>query len=205
MFEINAIYFFLLAEGFVLLLVLLLVWILVAFFGKRRKWRDIAKLKAGLRSGTRRRSEQTKTFLQTVYHLEGEDLNAALADINRHEAGFFEHLVASLYRSGRAQFNALGTAMDKLVESYRCLQPRSEPASEKELEAVQESATLRGENETLRNELSAANKKMNDMMSEFGDMFGGGKDHQISMSEVKERVDASNVDNDAGDSIKVQK
>ena len=205
MLEVNAIYFILLAEGFVLLLILLLLWALITLIGKRRKSRCIAELQARLKKRSLLRGEQTKSFLQTIHHLEGEDLSAALADIDRHEAEFFEHLVASLYRGGRAQLNTMDTVLDKLIESYKCLQPRSESSSEEELEAVQEIVSLRVENETLRSELSVAKNKLSDTISEFGDMFGGGKDHQLSLHEVVERIDAMKADNDSGEPLKAQK
>lgn len=205
MLEVNAIYFILLAEGFVLLLILLLVWVLIILISKRRKSRCIAGLQARLKNRSLLRGEQTKSFLQMTYHLEGEDLGAALADIDRHEVEFFEHLVASLYRGGRAQLNTMDTALDKLIESYKCLQPRHESSLQKELEAVQEVVSLRVENESLRSELSVAKNKLSDTISEFGDMFGGGKDHQLSLHEVVERIDAMKADNDPGAPLKAQK
>ncbi len=205
MLEVNAIYFILLAEGFVLLLILLLVWTLMTLIGKRRKNRRIAELKARLEGRSLRRSEQSRTFLQTICHLEGEDLGVALADINRHEAEFFEHLLASLYRGGRAQLDSVDTAMDRLIEAYKCLRPRSDPTPQEELEAAQEVASLRVENETLRSELSVAKDRLSDTISEFADMFGGGKDHQLSMHEVVERIDAMKANNDPAEPRKAQK
>jgi len=203
--EVNAIYFILLAEGFVLLLILLLVWTLITLISKRRKSRKIAEFKARLKDRSLRRSEQTKTFLQTICHLEGENLGAALTDIDRHETEFFEHLVASLSRGDRAHLNTVDIAMDKLIESYKCLQPRSDSTPQEELETAQEVVSLRVENETLRSELSVAKNKLSDTISEFGDMFGGGKDHQLSMREVVERIDAMKADNDPGEPLKAQK
>jgi hypothetical protein len=203
--EVNAIYFILLAEGFVLLLILLLLWVLITLISRRRKSRAIAELQARVNNRSLLRNEQTISFLQTVYHLEGEDLSAALADIDRHETEFFEHLVASLYRGGRRQLNTMDTAMDKLIESYKCLQPRSESTSQEEMEAVPEIVSLRVVNETLRSELSVAKNKLSDTISEFGDMFGGGKDHQLSLHEVVERIDAMKADNDSGEPLKAQK
>jgi len=205
MLEVNAIYFILLAEGFVLLLILLLVGALITLISKRRKSRCIADLHARLKQRSLPRGEQTRSFLQTTYHLEGEDLSAALADIDRHETEFFEHLVASLYRGGRAQLNSMDTVLENLIDSYKCLRPRSEPVSQEELEAVQETVSLRVENETLRSELSVARNKLSDTISEFGDMFGGGKNHQLSLHEVVERIDAMKADNDPGEPLKAQK
>jgi hypothetical protein len=36
-------------------------------------------------------------------------------------------------------------------------------------------------------------------------MFGGGKDHQLSLHEVVERIDAMKADNDPGEPLKAQK
>jgi archaellum component FlaC len=203
--EVNAIYFILLAEGFVLLLILLLVWVLITLISKRQKSRSIAELQARVKHRSLLRSEQTKSFLQTIYHLEGEDLSAALADIEHHETEFFQHLIDSLYRGGRAQLTTMDIALDKLIESYKCLQPRSESISQEEQEAVQEIVSLRVENETLRSELSVAKNKLSNTISEFGDMFGGGKDHQLALHEVVERIDAMKADNDPGEPLKAQK
>jgi hypothetical protein len=203
--EVNAIYFILLAEGFVLLLILLLVWVLITLISKRQKSRSIAELQARVKHRSLLRSEQTKSFLQTIYHLEGEDLSAALADIEHHETEFFQHLIDSLYRGGRAQLTTMDIALDKLIESYKCLQPRSESTSQEEQEAVQEIVSLRVENETLRSELSVAKNKLSNTISEFGDMFGGGKDHQLALHEVVERIDAMKADNDPGEPLKAQK
>lgn len=205
MLEVNAIHFILLVEGFVLLLILLLAWMLMTLISKRRRSRRIADLKARLKGRSLRRSEQTRTFLQTTCHLEGEDLSAAVADIERHETEFIEQIVASLYRGGRVQLHTMDTAMNKLIESYKCLRPRSESTPQEELEAVQEIVSLRVENETLRGELLVAKSKLSDTISEFGDMFGGGKDHQLSMREVVERIDAMKADNDPGEPVKAQK
>lgn len=203
--EVNAIYFILLAEGFVLLLVLLLVWTLIILISRRRKCRRIAEFKARLKGRSLRRSEQTRTFLQTTFHLEGEDLSAAQADIERHETKFYEHLVASLHRGNRVQLDGVDSAIEKLIESYQCLQRHSESTPQQELEAEQEIVTLRVENETLRGELSVAKNRLSDTISEFGDMFGGGKNHQLSMREVVARIDAMKADNDPGEPVKAQK
>ena len=126
MFEVNAIYFILLVEGFVLLLVLLLVWLLVTFIRRRRKRRDIEELTAGIKGRSPLRRQQTESFLQVVYQLEGEDLRATLTDIDKHETDFFQHLVESLSRGSRARINALDMSLDKLIKSYKCRQPRVE-------------------------------------------------------------------------------
>jgi len=205
MLEVNAIYFILLVEGFVLLLVLLLVWLLVTLIRRRRKRRDIAELTAAIKGRSSLRRQQTESFLQAVYQLQGEELRTTLVDIDKHETEFFKHLIESLYRGRRAQVTTLDTSLDSLIKAYKCLQPRVEAAPEEEEAVVEEIATLRGENEVLRTELSDANNKLGDLISEFGEIFGGGKDHQLTLQEVIDKVDAMQADHASSAALEVQK
>ena len=204
MLEVNAIYFILLVEGFVLLLVLLLAWLLVALVRRRRKRANIEKLTASIKGRSSLRKQQTESFLQAVYQLEGDDLRATLSDIDKHETEFFKHLIESLHRGKGTQISTLDTALDNLIKAYKCLQPRVETATEDEA-VVEEISTLRGENEELRTELSVANNQLSDLITEFGEIFGGGKDHQLSLQEVMDRVDAIKADHADSMALKVQK
>ena len=159
MLEVNAIYFILLVEGFMLLLVLILFWALITLVMKRRRQRYMSELEARIRNRSQQRAEQTKTFLQAVYRLEGEDLNTALVDIDQHEMEFFQHLSEALSRRGYARLASIDTSLDKLIESYKCLQPRAQVIPRETSAIRQEINTLRGENETLRDELSVAQTK----------------------------------------------
>lgn len=205
MLEVNAIYFILLLEGFVLLLILLLAGVLIALIRKRRQRRKIAQLKSMVNNRSLSHGEKTRSFLQVAYDLDGEELSTAQEHINRHETEFFQHLVDSLYQGGHAQLSTFEAALDELIESYKCIQPGSKECSREELEAARELDSLRGENETLRDELSVARNKLSDTIAEFGDMFGGGKDHQLALHEVVERIDAMKADHDSGEPIKAQK
>jgi len=203
--EVNAIYFILLLEGFVLLLILLLTGVLIAMIRKRYRGRKIAQLKSMLKKRSLSHEEKTRSFLQTAYNLDGEELSAALQHVDRHETRFFQHLVDNLYKGGHAQLSTFEMALDELIESYKCLQLRSKASSREELEAAQELVSLRAENETLCEELSVARNKLSDTIAEFGDMFGGGKDHQLDLHEVVERIDAMKADHVSGEPLKAQK
>ncbi|MCP4984053.1 MAG: hypothetical protein GY935_26565 [Gammaproteobacteria bacterium] len=194
MLEVNAIYFILIAEGFVLLLIVLLAWILFTLVSRRRKRRQIVSLAARIKQRSTQRAEQTQSFLQAVYQFEEEDMRAALADIDKHETEFFRNLVDSLNRGSRPQIVALDTSMEELIKSYKCMRPRTETDSE---DAVQEITVLRGENETLRNELVVAKNELNDLIAEFGEIFSGGKGHRLSLQEVIDLVDAMKADPDS--------
>ena len=204
MLEVNAIYFILLAEGFVLSLVLLLVWLLVTLIRMRRKRRDIVELAAAIKGRSASRAQQTESFLQVVYQLEGEDLRNTLADIDKHETEFFRHLIESLYRGDKTQFRTLDMSLDKLIKSYKCMQPRVEIPPLEQPEVVQEITTLRDENEMLRGDLSVAQGRVSDLITEFGEIFGGGKDHQLTLQEVMDKVDAMKADHDRGSAPAVE-
>lgn len=205
MLEVNAIYFILLLEGFVLLLILLLIGVLIVLIRKRRYGKKIAQLESMVKNRSLLHGEKTRSFLQVAYDLDGEELSAALEHINRHVTKFFRHLVDSLYQGDHTQLSTFEAALDELIESYKCLQSRSKAIPREQLEATQELVSLRGENETLRDELSVARNKLSDAIAEFGDMFGGGKDHQLALHEVVERIDAMKADHVSGEPLKAQK
>jgi len=188
--EVNAIYFILLVEGFGLLLALILLWILIAVFRQRRKGRAVRDLAARFRRRSEQRGGQTEAFLQAVYQLEDEDLRNALQNIERHETQFFQLLIASLQRARSEHISALDAALDKLIESYKCLQPRLQDGTPGDEVRLEEIESLRSENDELRSELSAADSKLSDMLAEFGNLFGGGKDHELELHELKKKLAA---------------
>ena len=190
MLEVNAIYYILLVEGFGLLLFLILAGILIAVFRLRRKGRAIRDLAARFNKRTQLRGEQTGAFLQAVYHLEDQDLHHALQDIDKHENDFFQLLVASLRGGKSVHIASLDGALNKLIESYKCLQPRADEHKAEVQEGLQDIAILRNENDELRSELSVAKNKLSDMIVEFGNMFGGGKDHELDLHELKKKLAA---------------
>jgi len=77
-----------------------------------------------------------------------------------------------------------------LIDSYKCLQPRVEKPNSEAEESQQEISLLRSENEELRGELSLAKNNLSDMIAEFGNMFGGGKDHELELHELKKKLAA---------------
>lgn len=190
MLEVNAIYFILLVEGFGLLLFLILVWILIAVFRIRRKSKAVGNLAARFKKRADRRAEKTEAFLQAVYHLEERDLRSALQDIEEHEQNFIQLLVASLQKGKAAHIGALDAALEQVIESYKCLQPRVEESGPDAQQDQQEISTLRNENDELRSELSLAKNSLSDMIAEFGNMFGGGKDHELDLHELKKKLAA---------------
>ncbi|MBT8433554.1 MAG: hypothetical protein KJN95_02750 [Gammaproteobacteria bacterium] len=205
MLEVNAIYFILLLEGFVLSLVLLLVWLLVTLVRRRRGRKTIADFATAIKGRSAAHRQQTESFLQVVYQLQGDDLRNTLADIDKHETDFFQHLIQCLYRGDKAQIKTLDMSLDKLIKSYKCMQPKVEIPPLEQPEVVQEITTLRGENDMLKGDLSIAQNKISDLITEFGEIFGGGKDHQLTLQEVIDKVDAMKADHDSATAVEAQK
>jgi hypothetical protein len=203
--EVNPVYFILLTEGFVLLSILLLAWVLISLIRKRRYGRNLEALASRVKKRTRLRGEQSRAFLQSAYNLDDEELSAALERIDHRESEFFQHLLLGLGRGGGKQLATIDRALDKLIESYICHQSRWESIPAEEQETDRELASLHGENEILRSELSVAKDQLNDLISEFGDMFGGGKDHQFALHEIVEMINAMKADQVRQQPVKIQK
>jgi len=195
--EVNAIYFVLLVEGFALLLILVLLWVLIAVIRLRRKGKAIRRLAQRFDRGMHGRRQQTQAFLLALYRPGERDLQAALEQIERHESEFIQLLLEVLRRGRGSQIDGLDGALFKWIESYKCLQPRTETKAEQnesrplEIETVRrEVEALRGENDDLRNELCAAQSSLDDMLAEFGNMFGGGKEHELDLHDLKKKLAA---------------
>ena len=111
-----------------------------------------------------------------------------------------------LYRVCADRFNALDASLEDLIKSYKCMQPRVEVDSQETTEEIRQKINhLRGENESLRDELATANGKLGDLISEFGEIFGGGKEHQLTLQEVIDKVDTMKADHESGTPSRAQK
>ena len=53
---------------------------------------------------------------------------------------------------------------------------------------------LRGDNDELRSELSLAKNNPSDMLAELGNMFGGGKDRELDLHDLKKKLAAPQAD-----------
>lgn len=206
MFEVNPIYFILLAEGFVLLLIILLIWVLITLVSRRRKRMELSRFASTIKKRASQRSERNQAFLSAVYQLEDEDMRVALAEIDKCETEFLQDLMNSLNRVSSDRFNALDASLEGLIKSYKCMQPRIEAESQEAPEDIQQKMNhLRGENESLRDELSTANSKLGVLINEFGEIFGGGKDHQLTLQDVINKVDTMKADHESGTPSGAQK
>ena len=189
MLEVNAVYMVLLAEGFGLLLLVLCVWLLITLFRRRRKGKDLVQLATQIKQRAPIRAGSTADFLQAVYHFEPEQLRAALECIDTAEIVYFQQLVDSLEQGKSSQVTTLDTALEQLIDTYKCLQPvDQEPVEDPLVKEVEETRT---QNQQLREELSAVRNQMSQMVAEFSDMFGGGQETALTVDEVMEHLSAS--------------
>lgn len=180
-------------------------WLLISLIRKRGYGRNIEAFASRVKQRSLLRGEQSRAFLQSVYNLDGEELSAALEKIDHQESEFFQQLLVSFSRGGGKQLATIDTALDKLIDAYICHQSRRDAIPGEALETGQELASLHGENESLRSELSVAKNQLSDLISEFGDMFGGGKDHQFDLHEIVEMINAMKADQVRQQPIKIQK
>ena len=205
MLEVNPVTFILLVEGFVLVLVMLLTWTLISLIRKRRKSRRIVVFATQLAKSTRLRSKQLSA-VQPADDDSGETApNAQLEAIKRHETEFFRHLLASLKKGGSEQLDALDNSFDKIIKSCAGLQFEAPGAEEEGQVKSEEVVSLRHENETLRSELSVAKTQLNDLITEFGDLFGGGKGHSYALHEIAEMINVMKAEETQQQPLKVQK
>ncbi len=198
MFEVNAILFILLLEGFALVVALLIMMVVVLMIRKSRRTRAIRQLADQVKHHSSIRLEQTGSFLQAVYQLEDEELNEAVGNIDRHEKRFFQQLVDVIHNMDYEQITSLDASLAELIDTYKCMKPKQQETQE-DPGLILEIEELREANRKLKDELSITKETMSNMIAEFGSMFGGGKDHELAKHEVVDKIPANEEDEDDAD------
>ena len=190
MLEVKAIYIILLAEGFGVAVLLLILMICQRVRIYRRKRKAVKQLISQIKHQSKIRNEKTGYFLQQNYNLEGGELKQAVNTIDKQEKKFFQKIIKMFLEGDTELVKTMDAALAELVDTYKDLKPKiTEVKDSAELdEVLQEIEALRAENERLETELDNAKQKMEGMIGEFGNMFGGGKDHEMAKHEVVEKV-----------------
>ncbi len=102
-------------------------------------------------------------------------------------------MINIFYRDEYAQIPTLDAALAEVIDTYKSLKPKQdETAVDPNMKADLDE--LRVANEKLKDELLITKNTMSDMIAEFGNMFGGGKDHELAKHEVVEKVESSSED-----------
>ena len=197
MIEISIVLFSLLVEGFVVLLTVISVTV---FIQKKRKNKDreaIKKLVEQIRVQSGIRLKKTGSFLSEKYNLEGNDLDKAVKKIDKAEKKFMHKLINVYHKRDTHGLIAMDASVAELIETYKELSPVISdaeahtdivPGHDEQSEAVQqEIANLQEQNKNLTEELSITKETMGNMIAEFGNMFGGGKENELENIDVIEK------------------
>lgn len=197
MIEIPTVLFSLLIEGFIALLVILIVLLVV---NMKRNKKDIAaarKLVEQIRHQSQTRQEDVGSFLVEKYRLEGDELEKSIKLIDKAEKKFMQKLINVYLKRDSLGLASMDASVAELIETYKDLSPvipeieeLAGAASEATAEQQAELENLKQVNEQLIEELAITKKTMGNMIAEFGNMFGGGKENRMESEEVLEKVSA---------------
>jgi hypothetical protein len=175
-------------EGMLLLLIIVLLGV---YFGSKRKNRDrvaAVKLVEQLKKQSQTRLEATGSFLSEKYLFEGDELKKAIKAIDREEKKYFQKLIDVYLKRDAEAFTSMDASLAELIDTYKSLTPAIPEVESTSPEQLQELESLRDLNAKLEEELKVTKKTMGNMIAEFGNMFGGGHEHELAKHEVMEKV-----------------
>ncbi len=205
MIEISVIFLSLLIEAYVILLFAALTWL---YFASRKKKNDrqaALKLVEQIKHQSDTRLTATGSYLEEKYQFEGQQLAKAVKSIDKAEKSFFQKVIDMYLKRDAEAFGKLDAFVAEMIAAYKELTPaiRVEKSDNNDAEKDAEIARLKEENEQLTEQLAITNKTMSDMIAEFGNMFGGGKDNELEQNEVvnklikkHQQADSADVDPD---------
>ena len=195
MFDTSSLTVILLAEACFILLIALIAVLFLQIRSKRKKRKAIQQLVSQIKTQSTARTEETGSFLQEFYDLSDMELTIAVAAIDKQERRFFQKLVDTLSRSDASQITSFDATVAELIDTYKSLKPKQVDATNK-VEAddnTKDLNSLRAENATLAEELKITRETMASVISEFGSMFGGGKDNKLESNDIANKVAISSV------------
>jgi len=193
MFEVNASLLILLVEGLALSLIVIALIFVVVTKRRRRKRGAIAQLVSQIKKQSALRTQETGSFLQEIYQLEDEELSKAVRAIDKSEKDFFQKLIDSYLTDDPALITSIDAAVAGMIDTYKDLKPKQPEVDTSIGDELDESRKkirmLEAANEKLKEELGITKETMAGMIAEFGNMFGGGSDHELANFEVVEKVE----------------
>jgi hypothetical protein len=194
-------------------LLLVLVFLLVAFVRSRAQQRRDTKAARGLvariKQGKAEREAAITRFLTEGAGLTGEALDKAKVALLRAEFGFLQRL-AGVYRMREsAAFARIDSDLYAAVEPYHAMTsvPAAAAAADGDGGALEDNAELellRKENKRLSDELTITMETMSRMLNEYSTMFAGGDDKEtapIGVVAADEAAVESAGAADAGDDL----
>lgn len=190
MFEVNAILFLLLIEGFVIVLLVLALIVVLRIRLKSLNKKAVAQLVSQIKKQSDVRMQETGSYLQEVYQLEDEELENAVKEIDRQEKRFYQKIIRMFLYPDSSQITSMDASMAELIGCYKALKPATTPESKAALaNALKEIVELKTEKEKIQLDLNEKKKTLDGMVSEFGNMFGGGSDHDLEKDSVVEKIE----------------
>lgn len=193
MIEVNAAIFFLLNESLLLMVVICVAVIIFVSKKRGRKRKAIAQLVSQIKKQSELRLKETGSFLQETYQLDDKELEKAVQAIDKSEKKLFQKLIDSYLTDDPELIASIDASVAGMIDTYKELKPKqveidSTVTGENDalLKQIQE---LEESNEKLKEELGITKATMSNMIAEFGNMFGGGSDHEMANFEVVEKLE----------------
>lgn len=191
MIEVSALVITLISEAIVALLIIVSVGIFIGTKRKRKDRKAAMKLVTQIKKQSQTRLQQTGSFLSEKYSFDGDELKKAVKAIDTSEKKFMQKVINMYLKRDAKSLAAMDASVAELIDTYKSLspimpaadeQPSAQSPDAEELERLYES------NARLTQELAKAKEAMNNMTAEFGNMFGGGQDHELAKHEVMDKV-----------------
>jgi hypothetical protein len=203
MFDMSSLTVILLAEACFILLIALIAVLFLQIRSKRKKRKAIEQLVSQIKTQSKARTEETGSFLQEFYNLSDTELATAVAAIDKQERRFFQKLVNTLSRSDASQITSFDATVAELIDTYKSLKPKQVDTTSKAGadDNTDDLNKLRAENATLAEELKITRKTMASVISEFGSMFGGGKDNKFESSDIANKVGISSTPSEGDNTV----
>ena len=195
MIEVNAAIFILLIEVLILTLIIFATVMFFVIKKRRRKRAAIALLVSQIKKQSDLRLQETGSFLKDIYQLDDEDLAKAVKSIDKSEKQLFKKLIDSYLTEDPALVSSMDASVAGMIDTYKELKPKQPEVDNSVVEErdalIQQIQSLEETIEKLKEELSITKTTMSNMIGEFGNMFGGGADHELDSNEVAEKVEES--------------
>lgn len=191
MVEISMLNLSLLIEALVICLIIIILWAVLFTRQKKRDRKAAKKLVDQVKHQSKTRLEVTSSFLHEKYRFEGNQLEKAVKSIDKAEKKFIQNVINFYIKREASKLESLDASLAELIDTYKSLSPimpDAETLAALESANPEEMAALRESNEKLTEELAITKETMGNMISEFGNMFGGGKDHELEQEQVVEKV-----------------
>ena len=189
MIQVDASIFIILCE-LLAISVAIIAFLVISRFRRRGKLRKAVKaLVEQIKQQSKTRTQETGSFLQEIYQLDDSELTNAVSMIDKQEKKFFQVLVDVIGFNETDKITSIDADLAALIDTYKNLKPKVPDAKLQDSEqTLEEIERLKKENSNLQEELTITKKTMGDMIGEFGNMFGGGSDHELAKHEVVEQV-----------------